>query len=55
MEWKGEVCQNVWALGGVEGRGASEHVDIRWSGRERCVRTWALGGVEGRGESKRGH
>ena len=25
--------------------GVSEHVGIRWSGRERCV--WALGGVEG--------
>ena len=48
---KGEVCQNMgitwsgrercvrtWALGGVEGRGVSERVDIRRSGRERFVR-----------------
>ena len=45
MRWKGEcgrkgeVCQNMWTLGGVEGRGVSERVGIRWSGRERCVRT----------------
>ena len=65
IRWSGrDRCVRTWALGGVEGRGASErghlvewkgevcqNVDIWWSGRERCVRTWALGGVEERGAS----
>ena len=53
MEWKGEVFQNMWTLGGVEGRGACGHL-VEWKG-EVYQNVWALGGVEWRGVSECGH